>query len=64
MNPEPISDERYIENVTFLMKKGFMPYGQWGQMFFRKGKLKYDLSCADLTKIDAIEQTGTFVITE
>jgi hypothetical protein len=42
-----------------LRGTGFYPVGGW---LFRKGGVTYDLSAADLSQINRIEQEGLFVV--
>jgi hypothetical protein len=59
-----ISEQRekhYFEAIKKLRPLDWIPLGDC--LFFKNGKV-YDLSAADLDKIDEIEREGKFVIAE
>ena len=62
MNPTPQTPERYLEIITTLIPKGWIPAGKFNTMFFTKNGRTYDLSCADLNQLDRIETNGLFII--
>lgn len=59
MNTNPILEQIRLETaVMWCREKGFTHLIGWR---FEKGGRVYDLSAADLSKLDHIEQNGLFV---
>lgn len=64
MKPTKLSRENYIKACLGLWAKGWYPCGDYESQsmhFLRNGKI-YDLSAADLTKLDLIEEKGLFLV--
>lgn len=53
------STERRLAATDTLRGTGFYPIGGW---LFMKNGIAYDLSAADLSQIDRIENEGMFVV--
>ena len=62
MKSTPMTVNRYLSIINELIPKGWMPIGAFGSMTFRKNGKNYDLSAADLTKLEIIERNGSFLI--
>lgn len=62
MKPTPMTAERYLSIINKLIPKGWNPIGVFRSMTFRKNGKDYDLSAADLDKLDFIEQEGLFLV--
>lgn len=60
MKHVPMTADAYMAIVNRLMPLGWMPIGKFGSMQFRKNGVNYDLSSADLNKLDLIEQNRLF----
>ena len=65
MKPIEMSTDKYIELCLGLISKGWWPVGDYHkkEMKFARGNKVYDLSAADLTKLEEIEQKGLFLLT-
>jgi hypothetical protein len=66
MNPTPVTYTRYLEILNELHRKGWEPASEkdmhYHKMVFRKNGKLYDLSAADLSKLDEIEEKGHFLL--
>lgn len=64
MKYNPPTSEQYIENCLRLMSKGWSPVGDYHkkEMKFMRGYKVYDLSAADLSKLDEIEEKGLLIV--
>lgn len=52
----------WLKMLTICHLKGFQAHGDWRQRQFQKGGIVYDLSAADLEKLDTIEAHGLFIV--
>lgn len=54
--------ETFAAHCHRLILAGWMPCGELGEMLFKKNGEVYDLSGADLDKLDHIEEKGLFIV--
>ena len=66
MKDNPLTPEQYLERCLCLMSKGWLPVGDYKiqEMKFMRGGKVYDLSAADLSKLDEIEEKGLFIVAD
>lgn len=64
MKPFPFTYPAWLKMLATCHLKGFQSCGDWRKRQFAKNGIVYDLSAADLEKLDSIEQNSHFVISE
>lgn len=64
MKPKKKKIAEYMQIINRLIPLGWIPAGEFGTMKFTKSGKTYDLSAADLNKLDEIERKGSFLISE
>lgn len=62
MKPKDFDLIDYLDTCRRLAVKGWEIVGMVGEMKFRKRGKTYDLSAADLTQLDLIEEKGLFLV--
>lgn len=64
MKKTELSAAKYLTSYVFLLAQNWFPCGDASKqemLFKRNGKI-YDLSSADLTKLEEIEKKGLFLV--